>query len=73
MPDEVCYLQMPHFINGNLRPWIIRMQGLWTTESTFRETSFEWLELQMTFREIAQALAHVHAKGNIFFLIVFIV
>jgi serine/threonine protein kinase len=61
-PDSICYIQMPYYEKGNLREWTKRMQSHVMENGNF-DSQFAFVEVQQTFRQIAQALAHIHAKG----------
>ncbi|KAI3655530.1 hypothetical protein MP638_007118, partial [Amoeboaphelidium occidentale] len=62
LPDSICFMQMPYYERGNLREWCKRMQDHVQELRCFNEHQ-EFVEVQHTFSQIAQALAHIHAKG----------
>jgi serine/threonine protein kinase len=61
-PDTTCCIQMPHYERGNLRQWTEHMKQDVERNGRFVETN-AWVQVQNTFRQISQAVAHIHAMG----------
>eukprot|EP00899_Mesostigma_viride_P022591 jgi/Mesvir1/3516/Mv25303-RA.2 len=59
--NNVAYLQMPYYKNGNLRGWFQRIKG--AQENATSLTTLQGAQIWATMKQVFQAVAFLHRKG----------